>query len=139
MRVWCSGSTIDFQSLSRGPIPLTRSNWTAFVRNWGTGNQITFSLFRPICRTNFMFVQMPNLETLPVNITQQLQDGCVTASARSFISNLGVSFDKVFLPKLREYSLDESNPENNHMLGVAVVAADLGLTVSIHRCSTFGK
>jgi len=38
-----------------------------------------------------------------------------------------------FLPKLREYSLDTSNPENNHMLGVAVVAAESGLAVSIHR------
>lgn len=69
----------------------------------------------------------------PISVTKQVQDGCVTASARAFISHLGVNFETDFLPKLKEYSLDLSNPENNHMLGVAIVAAELGLDVEIHR------
>lgn len=78
-------------------------------------------------------VQYEHMEIEPIQITRQVQDGCVTASARSFISHLGVPFDSVFLPRLQEYSLDHSNPENNHMLGVAVVASELGLATTIHR------
>lgn len=70
---------------------------------------------------------------LPITITHQAQDGCVTASARSFVSDLGIPFEKEFLPKLKEYSLDPNNPENNHMLGIAIVSAELGLEVVLHR------
>lgn len=70
---------------------------------------------------------------LPITFTQQVQDGCVTASARSFIPHLGIDFENVFLPKLQKYSLDSANGENNHMLGVAAVAAQMGLQVGIHK------
>jgi len=69
---------------------------------------------------------------LDITKTDQVQDGCVTASARAFLSHLGVNFDNNFLPQLQEYTLDPDNPENNHMLGVAVVAAELGFSVRVH-------
>jgi hypothetical protein len=68
-----------------------------------------------------------------ISVTSQVPDGCVTASARAFIPHLGVNFETDFLPRLQKYSLDFKNPENNHMLGVGVVAADLGLDVEICR------
>lgn len=70
---------------------------------------------------------------LPVTKTKQIQDGCVTASARAVIPHLGVDFDEQFLPSLLKYQLDQKNPEYNHMLGVAVVGAELGLQVVVHK------
>lgn len=62
-----------------------------------------------------------------------MQDGCVTASARAIIPHLGINFEEEFLPRLREFSLDQNNPENNHMLGIAIVAADMGYSTEIHQ------
>jgi hypothetical protein len=78
-------------------------------------------------------VTQTKLTDVPISVTKQVQDGCVTASARSFVPHLGVDFETDFLPKLQEYSLDLGNPENNHMLGVAIVAAEKNLDVEIHR------
>lgn len=69
---------------------------------------------------------------LPFTPTEQVQDGCVTASARGIIGHLGLNFETNFLPNLQDYSLDYQNPENNHMLGVAVVAVKLGYSVIVH-------
>lgn len=69
---------------------------------------------------------------LPFQANEQVQDGCVTASARGILGGLDVAFDQDFLPELKRYSLSDVNPENNHMLGVAVVAAERGLGVTVH-------
>ena len=78
-------------------------------------------------------VAQTKITDIPISVTKQVQDGCVTASSRAFVPYLGVDFETDFLPKLQEYSLDLGNPENNHMLGVAIVAAEKGLDVEIHR------
>lgn len=70
-------------------------------------------------------------KTTPI-ITRQVQDGCVTASARSLFGSFDVPFETQILPLLQEYQLDPRNSENNHMLGVAVVAARLGFDVAVH-------
>lgn len=76
---------------------------------------------------------------LDITKTTQAQDGCVTASARSFLPHLGVNFDNGFLPQLQEFTLDPENPENNHMLGVAVVAAELGYSVRVHTSAELNR
>jgi hypothetical protein len=70
---------------------------------------------------------------LPITHTIQVQDGCVTASAKSFLPQLGIEFDTAFLPRLQRFQLDVDNPQNNHMLGVAVTAAEMGLSVSVNK------
>lgn len=76
---------------------------------------------------------------LDITKTFQAQDGCVTASARSFLPHLGVNFDNSFLAQLQEFTLDPENPENNHMLGVAVVAAESGLSVRVHTSAELNR
>lgn len=69
---------------------------------------------------------------LPITITKQVvNDGCVTASLRGIIPHLGIDFNNVFLPQLQSYSMN-SNPEDNHMLGIATVGANNKLSVAVH-------
>ena len=69
---------------------------------------------------------------LPITPTiQSVKDGCVTASIRGVIPHLGIDFDKVFLPQLQGYSMN-NNPEDNHMLGIASVGARINLNVAVH-------
>lgn len=72
---------------------------------------------------------------LPIVPQHMVADGCDTASARAYFPNLlpEVNFEAVVLPKLQRYSLNRKMPENNHMLGIAVAATELGLKVVIHK------
>lgn len=72
----------------------------------------------------------------PIKPTKQHTNGCVSACVQSFIEFLSINFNNHFFIKLKKYSLEEQNPYNIHMLGVAATACEFGLNVFVHSAKS---